>query len=200
MDAPIVNIIVTIAIVLYVLRRMQEVSRKGRDITAPPIPQSMFGDKEADDEEQDDYPELMSDDRETPHEDEMRRRETGRRSVHEELRPDTVQRRFAVPEAPPPPRAHRTSSIPMPSSRRYRAINEDRLESQPFTSDEDEGSRTFDRAAKSPHAAASTGETDGHRRQPARGIVPHFGRRELIRGIIMREVLGPPVGMRSGAE
>lgn len=205
MDAPVINIIVTIMIIFYVLKRMQEVAKKGRDITAPPIPRPSFGGGEADDEE-DSFPELRQSDRGESIEGEMRHRETGRRAVHEELRPDTVQRRFEVPEEPPLPRARKAPAISKPSVRR-RAADEDSIEVWPETvlavQGEDEESRSFDRAAFRP--SPSTGESQGtvrreRHKQSSRGIVPRFGRKELIRGIIMREVLGPPVGMRSGTE
>ena len=202
MDAPVINIIVTIMIILYVLKRMQEVSRKGRDITAPPIPRPSFGGGEADDEE-DSFPELRQSDQGESFEGEMRHRETGRRALHEELRPDTVQRRFEVPDEPPPPRARKTAPMHAQGPRR-RSVDEDSIEVWPETvlavQGEDEELRPFDRTVHRPSPSALESQRaagkDRHKESPG-GFIPHFGRRELIRGIIMREVLGPPVGMRS---
>ncbi len=202
MDAPIINMIVTFFIIIFVLRRMQEVAKKGRDITAPPIPRTTFGERKTDDEREDEeysFPEPRKIDREASFEGEEPSDGSWRGNVQGELRPETVRRRFEVPGEPPRPRMRQAPAIPMPSARRHRPVDEDTNEVWPETvlaaRGDGEGSRGFDRTA-APRVVQEAGRHERPSKHP-RGLVPHFGRRELIRGIIMREVLGPPVGMRS---
>lgn len=203
MDAPVINIIVTIMIIMYVLKRMQEVSRKGRDITAPPVHRPLFEERETVEDEHDGYPDSQTFEHEASFEEEGRTDNFGRRTVHDEFHPETVRRRFEIPDEPPPPRARKTASMHMQGSRR-RAGDDDSIEVWPETvlaaQGDDEESRPFDRAVHRPSPSAVESQRaagkDRHK-EPPRGFIPHFGRRELIRGIIMREVLGPPVGMRS---
>ncbi len=203
MDAPVINIIVTIMIIMYVLKRMQEVSRKGRDITAPPVHRPLYGERETVEDEHDGYPDSQTFEREASFEEEGRTDDFGQRTVQDEFHPETVRRRFEVPDEPPPPRARKTASIHTQGSRR-RSGDEDSIEVWPETvlavQGEDEESRSFDRTVQRPSPSVMESQRaagkDRHK-EPPRGFIPHFGRRELIRGIIMREVLGPPVGMRS---
>ena len=173
----IINLIVTVAIVLFILRRMQEVAQKGRDITAPPVPQTMFGDDEE-----------MSDEETAP----PRRRYP----VSEEPAP-IPPRRFAMPTEEPAPR--RWSPPPVPTARRIHIPDEDLLERLETVVSASPARRPGPGAGRM--AAMGSGlpsEEDGD----SNGVRPEyfgisFGRRGLVQGIVMREILGPPMGIRS---
>jgi hypothetical protein len=194
-----INIIITAAIVLFILRRMQEVARKGKDITGPPLPESMFGEEEEKLAPRTRRVETVGEPPVRP-----RRFETAGRPV---LRPlheaPTVPRRFEAPAEPPAPRRRAVPSETVTEQLRERvpkAVRPQRDE-RVFESDDEEESRIRESEGEiRPIHAAAPEFYGAHRADTARGprilLAPCFSRNGLVQGIIMREVLGPPVGMR----
>ncbi|MHB9027387.1 MAG: hypothetical protein ACYC9O_01320 [Candidatus Latescibacterota bacterium] len=181
-----INIIVTIAIVIFVLKRMAEVARKGGDITGPPPPPPMFPEER---EEQ-----------EVP---EMRRREVlvrterqGRYGMPEEEE-ETIsdQRRPSLSQK----LQERLQEAQRRIAEQRRVMDEQRqLAEEQFEASREAARRGDYRepVQAAPATASSGGGGMGERRR-ARGMpATVFSRSTLVQGIIMREILGPPVSLR----
>jgi hypothetical protein len=194
-----INIIITVVIILYVLKRMQEVARKGGDITGPPPPARMFGEEE---EEEAPKPERPM--RIPPEATQMPKRvEIPSMPT---LRPRPVAqapaspRTFTVPGEPPRPRPR---AVPEATRPRHRHI-EAPAETAPSREErirevvrENEEGRYMEAVTRS--GAAAPGYATHRKKACGRQPLFAFGRNDVVRGIVMSEILGPPVSMRREA-
>jgi hypothetical protein len=213
----IINIIVTIAVILYVLRRMQEVARKGGEITGPPPPARMFCEDEEEERE------------EAPSRPVRRSPETTQMPGPMEVpfpRPRTVMqapepppsRKFTVPEEPPRPRPYAVPEVRRPEHRHYQApaeaapSREGRIREAVREDEEGRYRETGPAFRPGPRPKHLTHPSEPVFQEPA-GLAPEarqhrrrergaprpalaFGGNDVVRGIIMSENLGPPVSMR----
>jgi hypothetical protein len=195
-----INIIITAAIVLFILRRMYEVARKGKDITGPPLPESMFGEDDEEPAPRTRRVETMGEPPARP-----RRFETAGGPVPGPLHEaPTVPRRFSAPAEPPAPRRRMVPSETVPEERGGKvpkAIRQQRDERDFESADEEESRIRESEGEILPVHTAAPELRRAHRADTDRGpgilLAPCFSRKGLVQGIIMREVLGPPVGMRN---
>ncbi len=174
-----INIIVTIAIIFFVLRRVQEVARKGGDITGPPPPSPMFPEE---DEEM------------LPRPGRERRAgipPRGIEAVDEEEMISDESRRGRIQRAQERLREQDRGM----EERRKDLDRQRRLAEERFLAHKASEFRAPVPAASVRRAPA------GPERRVAGGmperVIPEFGRSAVLRGIIMSEVLGPPVSLRS---
>jgi hypothetical protein len=189
------NIMIVAAVVLFVLRRMQEVAQKGKDITGIPLPQTMVGDE--------------------------RRTQPSRRAESFD-EPETPHRRFGIPETPPPPRpfhgepaSQRRFDIPLAAPAPRRPVAPPRLVSRLrrrelphqehderfFETHDTEESGFREPAGEPQMRAGNVADPDMagrmaflKRNRVLRGNL--YSRGGLVQGMIMREVLGPPVALQ----
>lgn len=184
-----INTIVTIAIILYVLQRVREVAKKGGEITGPPPPSPMFEEEEEETFERESSPEKPS-----PEATRMPRR------IEVPMMPN-VRPEPAVP-AEPAPRPHRYHVPPENAPARGRRIAEAVLEEgdEGFFEALDTISTQVKRTA--PPARPAQKHTPVRRRGKEAGASPAltFSGSSVIQGIIMSEILGPPVSMRREAQ
>ncbi len=191
-----VNIIVTIAIILYVLKRMQEVARKGGELTGPPPPERMFEEEE---EEREEAPVPERPLRRSPETTQMPERmeiPTVRPRPAAQV-PEPTVRKFTVPEEPPRPRQRAVPEITRPQPRHFHVPVETAPSREQRIREvvrEDEEGRYADASkpgTRAPAHAPRHKKADGAPRP-----LLAFYRDDVVRGIIMSEILGPPVGMR----
>ena len=128
-----INIIIVVVIVMFVLRRIKEVTQKGKDITGPPHPEPIF--------EED--------------------------------------RRVRMPR----------QSRPL-------------IDEHVFETTDEEESHILEPTGEPQEIHASTLKSGSQRRARAGSgpmilLEPCFTRNGLVRGVIMSEILGPPVGVKS---
>lgn len=128
-----INIIIIVTIALFILKRMREVTQKGKDITGPPHPEPIF-----------------EEDRR------VRMPRQSRPLIDEHVFETTDEEESHISEPTGEPRAIHASTLKSGSQRRARA-----------------GSG------------------------PMILLEPCFTRNGLVRGVIMSEILGPPVGVKS---
>lgn len=168
------NIIITVAIIIFALKRMGEVAKKGGELTRIPTPEEMF-------------PEF-------PAKPEMRRREV----FEEEDRPVSSPRQDVSGEGNAASDA-RKRELAARREGRIREIQR-RLDEQRIAAEEHvkaaeerfEETRT-DTAHPRVAPRAESLVRRGTRQKP---LFPAFGRGTLAQGIVMSEILGPPVSLR----
>lgn len=179
---PLINIIVTIAVIFFVLKRMQEVAKKGGDLTKPPIPRPMFPDEDE---------EMTSRREEMQPEEESRRAEMfpdEEETVSDDARSERVRR--AQEQL-------RERNKKLEERRRYierqRRIAEERFESarEAVTIREEYREPV---ATSTPRRATARPARAG---QPGGTPIPAFTRSVVVQGLIMSEILGPPVSLRT---
>ncbi len=174
------NVIITIAIIIFVMKRMAEVSRKSRDITGPPPPPPVLPGEYID-----------------------RAPKIPRRKIHgEEVHP----RKYApLPEETISDQKKRERSIQvrdrLEEARRRFEAQQKAVEAQRKIAEE-----RFE-AAQETASGAEYHEPDqahaprlkshrGKKMKKIPGLIPHLTPHAARRGIILSEILGPPVGMR----
>jgi hypothetical protein len=178
-----INIIITVAIVMFILRRMSEVAQKGKDITRPPVQRPLS------DDEPDESPSRRF---ETPENSQPSRRF----EVPEE---PPKPRRFEAPAETPAPRRRGTVRAPVLRSYRLRMPHPAGLpiDEHDFETMGEEEAHLREREGKLQTKGAQS-RAKGMRGTKETGafIEPCFSRFGLIRGVIMREILGPPIGLK----
>ena len=194
-----INIVVTIAVILYVLKRMQEVAKKGGELTGPPPPARMFG--EEDDEE---APTREQPRRSSPETTQMPKRIEV--PAMPTLRPRPVMkapeptvRKFSVPAEPPRPRQRAVPEVRRPQHRHVTAPAETAPSRETRIKEvvrENEKGRYADSGSGFGMPAHAQHRGKAVRNRP----LLTFCRNDIVRGVIMSEVLGPPVSMRQEAQ
>jgi len=194
-----INIIITAAIVLFILKRMTEVARKGKDITGPPVPESMFGEDEEEPAPSARRARTAGEPPPAP-----RRFETvGEPFPRPVQGPPPVPRRFEAPSEPPAPRRPAIPPETAWRQRREGAPKVTRLQRDEsvFETAEEEGTRIREPSGELHGMRAHASGFSGRRTHGAgfsRMLIGScFSRDGLVRGVIMSEILGPPVGMRN---
>ena len=154
-----INLIVTVAIIIAVLKRMTEVVQKGGEITKPPVPRPMFPERPETPETAGEVltGEPVADERQGDRAARMRER---LREI--QLRLD-AQRRVVE---------------------KRRKSAEERFEAAGFG------------AAPAPVRVSRAGSRPHSRKTARKTPLPVFGNVSLAQGIVMSEILGPPVSLR----
>lgn len=191
-----VNTVITIAIILYVLKRMQEAARKGGELTGPPPPAQMFGEEE--DEEAPKRAQPMRSSPETTQMPKPMGIPTMRPRPAEKAPEPPPVRKFTVPEAPPRPRQREIPDVMRPQHHQVKTPEENAPSREVRIKEvvrENEKGRYADSGSgfgkPAPRRKKATGKT--------RPLLT-FCRNDIVRGIIMSEILGPPVSMRREAQ
>jgi type IV secretory pathway VirB10-like protein len=180
-----INLIITIAIIIFVLKRMAEVAKKGGDITGPPPPPSMIPEEEEEREASTmrrrmaPAPRERSGEYEIPGEEEtISGQEQMARSRKIQERLQEARRRF---------------------EQQRRQIEEQRQTSEEQFESARETAHIAEYREPSPiaHMAPQTAGRERREQRGAQGIPAIlFNRSILVQGILMSEILGPPVGLR----
>jgi hypothetical protein len=183
-----INIIITITIIIFVLKRMAEVARKGGDITGPPPPPSMFPEERG----EGNVPEMRR--REIPVREE--RPERYGKSEEEETFSDQEQRPLSRRIQDRLREAQRRLDEQRKHMEEQRQAAEERFEAARETARTGE----YREPAKAVPAKPVFRESGTpERRRTERLPAVAFNRSTLVQGIIMSEILGPPVSLRKEA-